>query len=603
MRRGKYHSSYEAEQIKSTTVDYTLLKDLLVDLYPYKNMIIFSLVALLIAKVIESVVPILIGTVTQQILDTLNMSGTDHETLFRYVVYSSMGIIGLLVLSYIMEAINVLLKSWVGQKALYTLRNDVYDHILRLPVNYYDRHAIGRLMTRTIHDVDQINQMFAESVVPIVGNVILFICIFIGITWINWRIAIAIACLMPLIFVHINLFRRSQRRSFKHVRVIVSAMNTFMQEHLMGISVIRKFGLLKQELKKFSLMNEDLKTAHLETVYNFSFMSAGIDFATSTFLVVVFVLLVVFAPPEGFQAGSYFALSLYALMTFRPLSDLAERYNVLQAAAAAAERIYNILDQKPEDLDSGENAIEEVTSIIFDDVWFAYDKDDWVLQGLSFEVQKGESIAFVGVTGAGKTTIMSLLMRLYDHQRGRILINGKDIRLFSKRTLRGAFSVVLQDPVIFTGSVFENICMYDNSISKDDVNSAIDYVNLRSFIDKWEGGLEHALTERGKGLSVGEMQLISLARSIACNRSVIVLDEATASIDSKTEKVIQDALKKILREKTTLVIAHRLSTVKEVDKIVVVHEGNVAEVGKHAELLEAGGVYEKLYRLQAESLH
>jgi len=598
MTKEKYHQSYKAEEVESKIVDYALIKRLVVYLLPYKPYIALSLVTLIIAKIIESTVPIFIGKVTQKILDTYDSAPVDVDILFQYVLYSGLGIIGLLFFSYAMEAINVLVKSWVGQKALFTLRKEVYNHVLSLPIKYYDQHTIGRLMTRVIHDVDQINQMFSESLVPIIGNIILFVCIFFGIVWIDWRVAIAITCLMPMVIWHTNIFRKSQRKSFKAVRVIVSAMNTFMQEQLMGIAIVRKFGTRKRELKKFSSMNEDLKTSYLETIYNFSFFTAGIDFAIGTFLVSIFVLLVIFAPSEGFQASTYFALSLYSLMIFRPLSDLAERYNVLQSAAASAERIFNILDEETEVLDQKETDIGKIHSIKFDDVWFAYENDNWVLSGLSFEITSGSSVAFVGVTGAGKTTITSLLLRLYDHQKGNILINGHDIRSISKSSLRSIFSVVLQDPVIFSGSVLENIRLFDKSISEEQVNRAINYVNLRSYVDRWPKGINYLLTERGKELSVGEMQLISLARSIATERQVLILDEATANIDSKTEKNIQDALKKILHEKTTLMIAHRLSTIKEVTTILVIHKGRIVEKGSHDQLVKLNGIYEKLYRLQ-----
>lgn len=586
---------YDVERIKEKTLDITLLRRLTHYLHPYRYHLTAAIVLLLLAKGVEAIIPIFIGEVTNWILAPMNI---DPESTYHAAILAGIGIIGILILGYLLEALNVVLKSWVGQHALLSLREDVYDHIIRLPVQYYDHHAIGSLMTRTIHDVDQINQMFSESIVSILGNLFLFICIFLGIIWIDWRIAVAIGCLIPLVVLHTNTFRVHQGRSFKWVRAIVATMNGFIQEHLMGISLVKKFGLVDKELKTFSAMNTDLKTAYLQTIYNFAFFVAGIDLAMTSFLVVVFVMLVIFSPDGGFQAGTYFTLSLYSLMIFRPLSDLAERFNSLQSAFAAAERVFRILDTPKEQIDEGSDELREIESIVFDDVWFAYKNEEWVLKGISFEVKKGDSMAFVGVTGAGKTTIMNLLLRFYDYQKGEILINGQPITHYSKQTLRKHFSTVLQDPVILSGTVKENITFQNPSITDEQVGKAIDYVKMREYVDKWPEGINTHLAERGKSLSVGEMQLISMARSVAHNRNIVILDEATANIDSHTEMVIRKALERILHDKTAMIIAHRLSTIKHVDTILVLHDGTIVEKGSHEALLKKKGFYEKLYHLQ-----
>jgi ATP-binding cassette, subfamily B, multidrug efflux pump len=586
---------YDVERIKGKSLDMALFRRLTCYLRPYKYYLAAALFLLMLAKAIEAIIPIFIGEVTNWVLDPMDV---DPESTYHSVMLAGAGIIGILVFGYLLEAVNVVLRSWVGRHALLSLRQDVYDHILKLPIRYYDHHTIGSLMTRTIHDVDQINQMFSESIVSILGNLFLFVGIFVGIIWIDWRIAIAIGCLVPLVVWHTNIFRISQGRSFKWVRAIVATMNGFIQEQLMGISLVKKFGLVDKELRTFSIMNKDLKTAFLQTIYNFAFFIAGIDFATTAFLVVVFVILVTFSPDGGFQAGTYFTLSLYSLMIFRPLSDIAERFNVLQSAFAASERVFRILDTPKEEMEEGSDDLDEIESIVFDEVWFAYKEEEWVLRGLSFEVKRGDSVAFVGVTGAGKTTIISLLLRFYDYQKGNILINGKPINYYSKQALRRHFSTVLQDPVILSGTVKENITFQDPSITDEQVDQAIEYVNMKEYVDRWPGGLLHKLTERGKSLSVGEMQLISMARSVAHNRSVVILDEATANIDSHTEMVIRQALEKILHDKTAMIIAHRLSTIKHVDTIFVIHDGVVAEKGAHSELLNKNGIYEKLYHLQ-----
>jgi len=568
-------------------LDWSLIRRLLTFLAPYKYSLAAAVLSLFAAKAVEAAVPFFIGKVTQKIVD----GGID----FSAAAKSCLILMGALLLSYGFEAVNVFLKSGVGQKALFRLRNRVYSHILSLPQKEFDRIPVGKLMTRTIHDVDQINQMFTESVVPIIGNAMLFICILISVYLINWRVGAFVTCLLPIIFLHTNSFRRAQRLSFGHVRAAVSAMNGFVQEHLMGATIIRSFGLQRREEKKFSTLNEKLKEAHMETIHNFAFFIAGIDMLISSFLIAVFILLVLYAPSTGFRAGDYFAFSLYALMIFRPLSDLAERYNLLQSAVAAAERIFSLLDKEPEPEKEGEALLDEIRSIEFRDVWFAYKEERWVLKGLCFHLEKGDSLALVGVTGAGKSSIVSLLLRLYPYQKGSILINGQPVETFSRRELRRHFAVVLQDPVIFSGTVAENISLFGDG---ENIEKAIDYVNLGPLLTRFPEREAHLLTERGQSLSVGEMQLIAFARAVAANSSIVILDEATANIDSPTEKRIQEALEKILTEKSSIIIAHRLSTIKHATRILVIHNGRVAESGTHSNLLKNKGLYESLYRLQ-----
>ncbi len=598
MPKFRYHQAYKQEQIESEAIDRTLLKRLWSYLKPYKGWIFLAIFFLFISRALEAYVPIFIGKTTQLILN--NVTGTEEakSTVLSTVISSCIWITCLLALSYSLDALNTYIKSRAGQRALVTMRMQVYDHIQHLPLRYFDRHSVGRLMTRTIHDVEQINEMFTESVVPILGNIMLFICICIGMLVLNWRIAIAIACLLPLVFWLTNRFRSSQRISYERIRTIVSAMNTFVQEHLMGASTIRNFGLQEVERKQFEEINEDHCTAYMESIDHFSFFIASIDFLQSFALILAFIILFSFTPiSQGFQAGTFFTFTLYAMMFFRPLADLAERYNVLQSAMAASERIFNVLDAAEENPNREGKELADIDAIAFEDVWFAYEKENWVLRGLSFQMKRGESIALVGVTGAGKTSILSLLLRFYEFQKGSIKINGVDIREYTLESVRRQFSVVLQDPVIFSGSIAENIALY-RPLSPEQMQQVIDYMGMQSFVDNYPDGLQHLLTERGTSLSLGQMQLVSMARAIAQERSTLILDEATANIDSVTERIIQEALKKILRDKSAIVIAHRLSTIKDVNRIVVLHNGVVAEEGTHQQLLQLNGFYEKLYRLQ-----
>ena len=590
---------YKSETVESTATDAALIRRLLKYLRPYSAILALAILFLIFSKCIDATVPVLIGHVSQKILDSIGMSGSENSVL-QGIIEACLFILGLLCLGYLLDSLNVILKSYIGQKGLFRLRMQVYHHIIHMPLAYFDRNTVGRLMTRTIHDIDQINQMFSESVIPIIGNIVLFIGIFVGITIINWRIALLVLAILPLVWWLTHRFRYYQRICYDRVRTVVAAMNTFVQENLMGASTIRNFGLQARSKEQFEKINDDYCNAYVESVHHFSTFIAGIDFIQNLTLILAFTLIVVFtAPGSTFNAGTYFTFSLYALMFFRPLADLAERYNVLQSAMSAAARIFNLLDRTSENVnDKGDAKIEGIDSIAFEDVWFAYEDENWVLNGLTFELKKGKSYALVGLTGEGKSTIMSLLLRFYAPQKGRILVNGLDIREYSLADLRRQFSIVLQDAVIFSGTIADNLTLFDKTISSKAVEEVIDFLGMRPFIDKFSEGSGHYLHERGQGLSSGEMQLVSLARAITCKRSVLILDEATANIDSATEQVLQRAIAKALGRQTAFVIAHRLSTIKDVDTIFVLQNGKVLETGSHKTLLDAGGVYEKLYRLQ-----
>lgn len=578
-----YLQSYKKEEIEKKYFDWDLLKKLWVYLRAYRWMLGIAVILLLLAKGAEAAVPLLLGRMTRIMLGETAVEGAPFDAIIR----SSIWVILLLIGSYALDAVNVVVKSWIGQRAIFKLRNKVYDHILHLPLSYYDKNAVGRLMTRTIHDIDQLNQMFSENIVPMIGNVFLIIGIFCGIVILDWRVLLVTLLLFPLILWHVNYFRKNQRRCYDLIRGIVSAMNTFVQEHLMGAATIRRFGLQERERARFDAINQDHATAYKETIHYFAFFYAGIDLLSSLSLIAVFTVLVAFAPVGvGFQAGTYFTFSLYTLMLFRPLAEMAERYNELQSAMASAERVFDVLDRRSEPA-GGDLELQSIETVAFRDVWFAYEGENWILKGLSFSINKGESVALVGPTGAGKTSIMSLLLRFYPYQKGSIEINGKPIEAYSVPSLRKQFGVVLQDPVIFSATLEENISFDDPSI---DVDSVVRQLGIAH--------LPRDLRGKRSELSVGEMQLVAMARALAHHRGFFMLDEATANIDSATERVIQEALKVLIHESTSLVIAHRLSTIKDVKRILVLSRGSLVEEGSHEELIAQNGLYEKLYRLQ-----
>lgn len=577
--------------------DFQLIKRLLHYLRPWRFQLFFATLALVVAKGVEACIPFFLGDIVNQALQP-SLEGP-YTKLFS--IFYQCGALFLAVLGvYAVETALVFVKNKIGQKGVLAFRKEIYAHIQGMPIAFYNTQRVGALMTRVIHDVDQVNQMFAESVIPLVGSLFLFVAVFIGLFFIHIKLGLLMLAILPFLLALTNYFRINQRRCYDRIRRIVSTMNAFVQEHLMGASTIRSFGLQEQKKEEFEKINKAHREANVETIGYFALFFAGIDFLQSFSLIAVFVLLVTATPASApFDAGTFFTFSLYVMMLFRPLADLCERYNVLQSAMAAAARIFAVMDEPIEDTGPQTGPCpEQVDTIAFEDVWFAYKEGEWVLKGLSFHIRKGESLALVGVTGAGKTSVLNLLLRFYTHQKGQIKINGVPIEKIPLKALRRLFSVVLQDPEIFSGTFSENLSLYEDTIGSQQIQQAVEDVHLSSLIDRFPEGVEHVLTERGKSLSAGQRQLLSLGRAKAFDRSVFAFDEATANIDTATEKKIQAALKNILGKKTAIVIAHRLSTVKDVTKIVVLQEGRAIEEGSHEELLEKKGFYEKLYRLQ-----
>jgi len=493
---------------------------------------------------------------------------------------------------------QMVLMNLMGQYIMYDLRKQIFGHLQKLDIQFFDRNPVGRLMTRVTTDVDALNEMFTAGFVSIFGDIFVLAGIVGMLFWMNWRMALVLFSIVPLIVLITAWFRRGARVTYRQTRVRIAAINAFLQEHISGMATVQLFNREADEAEKFEGLNERHRDANLQSVFYYSIFYPVIELIETIGL----ALIVWYGGGQVLRGmlsiGTLIAFFQYAQRFYEPISDLSEKYNILQAAMAASERIFKTLDTPPRILDEGTLEIDHVESIEFRDVCFAYNEPEWVLKNVSFSVKRGDRIALVGHTGAGKTTVTSLLLRFYEPQRGEILVNGIDIRQYSVTSLRALFAIVQQDFFLFTGSIAQNISLGDETISPERIREAARRVQADRFIQRLPNGYDSEVKERGAGLSVGEKQLLSFARALAFNPPVLVLDEATSSIDTETEVLIQEAIQTLMTGRTSIVIAHRLSTIRSADTILVFHHGEIRERGTHEELMQQDGLYRKLYEIQ-----
>jgi ATP-binding cassette subfamily B multidrug efflux pump len=529
---------------------------------------------------------------------------------------------------------QMVLMNLMGQYIMYDLRKQIFGHLQKLDVQFFDRNPVGRLMTRVTTDVDALNEMFTAGFVSIFGDIFVLLGIVGMLFWMNWRMALVLFSIVPLIVLVSAWFRRGARITYRATRVRIAAINAFLQEHISGMATVQLFNREAEEAEKFDGLNVRHRDANLQSVFYYSIFYPVIELIETIGL----ALIVWYGGGQVLRGllsiGTLIAFFQYAQRFYEPISDLSEKYNILQAAMAASERIFKTLDTPPRIVDEGTLEIDHVESIEFRDVCFAYNEagtrdegrgktagvsptslvpasppsslvpasppasPEWVLKNVSFSVKRGERIALVGHTGAGKTTVTSLLLRFYEPQRGEILVNGIDIREYSVTSLRALFAIVQQDFFLFTGSIAQNISLGDESIGPERIREAARRVQADRFIQRLPDGYDSEVKERGAGLSVGEKQLLSFARALAFNPPVLILDEATSSIDTETEVLIQEAIQTLMTGRTSVVIAHRLSTIRSADTILVFHHGEIRERGTHEELMQQGGLYRKLYEIQ-----
>ena len=492
---------------------------------------------------------------------------------------------------------QMLLMNLMGQYIMYDLRKQIFGHLQKLDVQFFDRNPVGRLMTRVTTDVDALNEMFTAGFVAIFGDVFVLLGIVGMLFWLNWRLALVLFSITPFIILVSIWFRRGARLTYRQVRVRIAAINAFLQEHISGMSTVQLFNREEKEAEKFEELNDRHRQANLDSIYYYAIFYPMIELIETAGL----ALIIWYGGGKVIQGtlsvGALVAFFQYSQRFYQPISDLSEKYNILQAAMAASERIFKLLDTPVKIEDSGKREVGDLQSIEFRNVWFAYHEPEWVLKNVSFRVNRGERVALVGHTGAGKTTVTSLLLRFYEPQKGEILINGIDFREYRIESLRHVFAIVQQDFFIFTGNVSENISL-GASIDEKTVRTAAVRVQADRFISRLPEGYASPVRERGAGLSVGEKQLLSFARALAFDPPVLILDEATSSIDTETELLIQEAIQTLLEGRTSIVIAHRLSTIRSADTILVFHHGEIRERGTHEELMQFTGLYRRLYEIQ-----
>ena len=582
------------------------MRRLLVYLRPYRSAVIISVVALVANAFFQTVGPILTKTAIDRYMAP--SGGSTLPWLDAHLPkdpIAGMAQLGAMYLfavlaGFVLDFLQTYMMQWTGQRAMFDLRRQIMSHLQRLDVAYFDRNPVGRLVTRVTTDVDVLNELFASGLVTIIGDVVVLIFILGVMFQLSPPLTLLMLGVIPLVILTTMGFRRSVQASNRRIRVAVAKINAFLQEHINGIVVLQLFNREERSTKDFAKINGDHRDAYKGAIFAYGWFYPVVELLSMTTLAALLWYGGYRVRENALTLGVLVAFFQYGLRLFRPIQDLSEKYNILQSAMAASERIFMLVDEKPQIASPVPVACfpDASAAIEFDHVWFAYKGEDWVLRDVTFRIDPGETIAVVGHTGAGKTTLINLLLRFYDVQKGSIKVGGIDIREFAPRNLREHFGVVLQDPHLFTGTIASNIRLGTERITAGDLEIAADQVNLTEFIQSLPKGFEQDVRERGNGLSTGQKQLIGFARALAHNPRYLILDEATSSVDTETELRVREALSRLVEGRTSVIIAHRLSTIQRADRILVMHKGQLRESGPHQQLLAMRGIYWKLYQLQ-----
>lgn len=586
------------EDVLGKGYDARLMRRLLEYLRPYRWQVALGITLSLLMSGMEAIRPYF----TKLAVDT-DIANSDKEGLLITILM----FLAVMVVRGLLQYVNAYLTQWVGQHAIFDLRMQIFRHLQNRSLRFFDRNPIGRLITRVTNDVEVLNDMFSSGIVMVFTDVFTIAGILVFMFMMNVELAFVSLSVLPFLFWGTFLFRKKAREAYRDVRVQLARINTFMQEHISGILVDQIFHRHKRSFDQFSDINAAHTAANIRSIFYYSVFYPGVDLIGAVSIGLIIWYAGAHALEGTVTIGTVMAFVQFNEMFWRPVRDLSEKYNILQTAMASSERIFQLLDDKTSIPDSPDaRPLQQAKGKVeFRNVWFSYDAADrgnhdptYVLRNISFTAEPGQTIALVGHTGAGKTSIISLISRFYDVQKGTILVDDIDIKDIRLADLRRSIAVVLQDVFLFSGTVRHNIDLGDERITLERAQAAARVVGAHRFIEKLDGTYNAEVKERGATLSVGEKQLLSFARALAFNPRVLILDEATSSVDTETERLIQTAIQKLLRNRTSIVIAHRLSTIQKADKILVLHKGEVRESGTHSELLAQGGIYKRLYELQ-----
>jgi ATP-binding cassette subfamily B protein len=526
-----------------------------------------------------------------------------HGDLVRFLILISIFQIVLLIFETVVRFSFSFITSWLGQHVVKDLRVVVYKKVLGLHLRHFDNTPIGTLTTRTINDIESINDIFSDGLIPIVADLLTIVFTLAAMFWMDWELTLISLIPFPILLIATWIFKESVNKSFIKVRNAVASLNAFVQEHLTGMQIVQAFAAEDREFGRFKRINKEHRNANIRAIFAYSvfFPVVEVVLAISTGLLVWWVA------DQRIDAGKLIAFILFLNQIFRPLRVIADKFNVIQMGMISSERVFKLLD-----IDDAEQKLQLETAthpakmrgeVAFDHVWFAYNDEKWVLKDVSFSIKPGETLAIVGSTGSGKTTIISLLNRLYQHQKGNILIDGREISDYTVAFLRNHIGVVLQDVFLFSGSILDNVTLRNPLIDREQVEEAARLIGMHDFIMQLPGGYDYNVMERGITLSVGQRQLLSFIRCLLYNPSILILDEATSSVDSESEQLIQEAIDKLIAGRTSIIIAHRLTTIRKASNILVLDRGEVKEVGTHEELLELKGYYSKLHEMQFKKTH
>jgi len=579
------------DDIKGKVYDQDLLKRMFLYTRPYKHLVATGVLLIIFAAFLQLAGPYLSKVAIDTYIAEGDIAGLSMILALYLIV---------LVFTFVTQYAQIYMTQYLGQRVMYDLRSQIFRHLQKLSLSFFDKNPVGRLMTRVTSDVESLNQMFTQGVVSIFGDIFLLAGIMIVMLSINVKLALWTFSVIPLLFIITALFKRKVRSAFRNIRLWLARINSYLQENITGMSIVQVFNREDKNFEQFKEINLEHTRAHVKTVSYYAVFYPAIEIVSSIALAIVIWKGGLLKIGDVVTFGVLVAFIQYAQMFFRPISDLSEKYNILQSAMASSERIFTLIDTPPKITSLVEPVVKKEVKgkIEFRNVWFAYNDDEYVLEDIDFTIKPAESIAIVGHTGAGKTSLINLLGRQYEIQKGQILLDSEDIRDWNLRNLRRTMSMVPQDVFLFSGPVLENIRLNNKNISREEVIEACKKVNAHGFISSLPKDYDTILNERGSSLSMGQRQLLSFARALAFDPDILILDEATSNIDTETEILIQSALEVLMQNRTSIIIAHRLSTIKHVDRIFVFHKGHLKEMGTHQELIHNQGLYYQLYQLQ-----